>query len=209
MNLVKDKYIADTTFKIDSHLLNFLIYQFKRKFTLSPLEIKGLSYVICSTFLEQATFSPKKNTNADLLQKMLNYILQNYTSDVSLKSMSQALGYEEHYLSRCFHKHFTFNFKDFINQLRVSESKKLLQGTNLSVTEISYRCGFNSIRNFNRNFLRECGVSPQVYRKSLIKSTFYANAASRALKRQARREIKFPFVLYNYPTVFYRLQARI
>lgn len=167
MNLVKDKYIADTTFKIDSHLLNFLIYQFKRKFTLSPLEIKGLSYVICSTFLEQATFSPKKNTNADLLQKMLNYILQNYTSDVSLKSMSQALGYEEHYLSRCFHKHFTFNFKDFINQLRVSESKKLLQGTNLSVTEISYRCGFNSIRNFNRNFLKECGVSPQVYRKSL------------------------------------------
>ena len=167
MNSVKGKTVNKSVFQADRDLLNFLVCQFKKKFTLSALEIKALSYVICSTFLNQVTFCEKKKGNSDLLHKILNYILINYTSDISLKNLSNDLFYEEHYVSRCFHKHFSINFKDYVNQLRINEAKVLLQGTNLSITEISSRCGYNSIRNFNRMFLKECGVSPKVYRKNL------------------------------------------
>ena len=167
MNIIKDKMINDAVFKPDNTLYHFLIYQFKMEFSLSPLEIKALSYLICSSFLKQVTFLQKKNVNSDLLHKILQYILSNYTTDITLKNIATALGYEEHYLSRCFHKHFPFNFKDYVNQLRINKAKELLQGTNISITEISSRCGFNSIRNFNRAFLKECGISPQNYRKNL------------------------------------------
>ncbi len=167
MNKIKDKTVMDAVFRPNSELFNFLIFQFKRKFTLSSLEVKALSYLICSSFLQQVKLLDQKNANSDLLHKILKYILDNYTLDISLKNLANSLGYEEHYVSRCFHKYFPFNFKDYVNQLRINKAKELLQGTNLSITEIATTCGFNSIRNFNRAFLKETGDTPKNYRKNL------------------------------------------
>ena len=55
-------------------------------------------------------------------------------------------------------------FNDYINSLRVSNACKLLRKTDLSITEISERVGFNTLRTFNRAFSKQMGMTPREYR---------------------------------------------
>ena len=72
------------------------------------------------------------------------------------------MGYEEHYLSRCFHNCFAMNFKQFVNEYRIQFARRLLeQQPPLPITEIAYMSGFGSVRNFNRVYRAIVGTEPR------------------------------------------------
>ena len=50
---------------------------------------------------------------------------------------------------------------------RIQTAKKLLESTDLSVTEIAMRCGFNSSSYFTKQFHALTGKTPAQYRKNL------------------------------------------
>lgn len=58
-------------------------------------------------------------------------------------------------------------FPGFFNELRISRACQLLVGSDNNITEISERCGYNNLSNFNRQFLRLKGMSPSAYRKRM------------------------------------------
>ena len=76
--------------------------------------------------------------------------------------MAQSLGYEEHFISRRFNNFFHKNFKQFINERRIHSAKYLLavKDSELTMTDIAYQCGFQSVRNFNRVFRNIMGYPP-------------------------------------------------
>ena len=43
-----------------------------------------------------------------------------------------------------------------------------LRGSDMSITEIAGRCGFNNIANFNRSFRMVAHVTPREYRRSRL-----------------------------------------
>lgn len=59
------------------------------------------------------------------------------------------------------------SFSDIVEQLRQSESHKLLTSSFLSLNEISERLGYSNLSAFNRAFKRWYGVSPAFYRNSI------------------------------------------
>ena len=50
---------------------------------------------------------------------------------------------------------------------RIEKAKQLLTNKDLQVTEVAYRCGYNSIHHFSRTFKEHCGMSPVAYVKSV------------------------------------------
>jgi AraC-like DNA-binding protein len=57
-------------------------------------------------------------------------------------------------------------FRDWMNDLRIKESKELLlQYPDMAVHEVALRTGFANQSNFGRQFLKQTGVSPQVWRR--------------------------------------------
>ena len=56
-------------------------------------------------------------------------------------------------------------FNDYVNSLRISEACRYLVHTDHSITEISEIVGFNTLRTFNRAFMKQLGISPSEYRK--------------------------------------------
>ncbi|RXZ79386.1 AraC family transcriptional regulator [Paenibacillaceae bacterium] len=54
---------------------------------------------------------------------------------------------------------------DFINRLRVQFAVHLLRNSSLTITEIAFESGFNSVSYFNKHFKDAYGVSPSVFRK--------------------------------------------
>ena len=53
----------------------------------------------------------------------------------------------------------------YILNLRIEQSKKLLNTLSLSVTEIALVCGFDNSNYFSTAFKRICGVTPSEYRR--------------------------------------------
>lgn len=94
-----------------------------------------------------------------------SYIDEHYSdSSLSLNGVAEYLGVNSSYLSRLFTEALHVHFNDYLNACRVEEAKKLLMTNRLTVKEIGYRTGFNSVQNFIRVFKRYENVTPGQYR---------------------------------------------
>lgn len=110
--------------------------------------------------------------SADLpgvISDILDYITSNYSSDLTLKNVSEHFYINSSYLSRLFRQHTGFTFCNYLNNYRVWEANKLLAETGKQITEIALDCGFNSSNNFCKCYKRIMKTSPLAYRKNILK----------------------------------------
>ncbi len=98
------------------------------------------------------------------IASVYNYIMQNYSSPLTLEEVAMQAHLTPTAFCRYFKKHTRHTFVHFVNKVRVNEACKLLvNGTSNSIAAIAYSCGFNSITNFNYVFKSITGTSPRDY----------------------------------------------
>lgn len=97
--------------------------------------------------------------------EILDWINCNYSEPMSLTSVARKFTITPEYLSRCFKEYTQFTFVEYISNLRIAESCKLLADTNRSVLEIALKCGFGSVTQYGRWFRKLIGKSPLQYRR--------------------------------------------
>lgn len=107
----------------------------------------------------------KTETDRETILQILHYCATHYKEAVTVNSVAQSLHISRSTVSHIFSSRLAMNFCDYINSLRLIDAVHLLKNKNYSITEISYLCGFSTIRTFNRAFLKRYGVSPSAYRK--------------------------------------------
>ena len=59
-------------------------------------------------------------------------------------------------------------FNDYINSIRIGNACRLLTESNAPISEISEEVGFNTVRTFNRAFVKHIGSSPREYRNNSL-----------------------------------------
>lgn len=99
-----------------------------------------------------------------LLQRIIEYIADHFEENLTLESVAAALFVSSSHLSHVFSKQLNVSFRKYINILRIDKACALLRGSEMSITEISYACGYNNPRTFHRAFMEEKGKTPQEYR---------------------------------------------
>lgn len=107
----------------------------------------------------------KRSSDSNMVQQLVFYILQNYTTSITLDNIAQCLGYSKFHISREIHDLFGCNLCTLINSYRLSMAQNLLLTTDHTVGQIAKECGFRNQSSFNRIFLEQVGVSPGKYRK--------------------------------------------
>lgn len=105
--------------------------------------------------------------NQDRILTMMSFIQENYAEKLSLEQIAAAAAISTRECLRCFQESIHQSPTDYLIEYRVQVAKKLLETTNLSITEVALRCGFNSNSYFTKMFHRSCGKTPNVYRKEL------------------------------------------
>ena len=130
------------------------------------LEMKACLYLLCSEVMETTTLIDSIKPDYELLHKILSYRQENFTQDISLKTISTQFGYSYTYLSKYLNNILGISFVDFINENRINYALYLLKNTQNTITDIAYTCGYSSIRSFNRNFLKIAKNTPKCYRNS-------------------------------------------
>lgn len=110
----------------------------------------------------------KKANNADsaIASKAHSYIDRHLTEPITVQNIADEIGTSRAYLSSQFKKETGINLNDFINQLKVDESRRLLLTTDLSITEIANQLAFSSQSYFHTIFKRYTGKTPGEFRCS-------------------------------------------
>ncbi|HEY3336693.1 MAG TPA: AraC family transcriptional regulator [Candidatus Limnocylindrales bacterium] len=57
------------------------------------------------------------------------------------------------------------SFKEYVTQVRMTEAKRLLLGTELSVADVAGAVSYTNLNQFYKVFARSCGMSPGEYRR--------------------------------------------
>jgi AraC-like DNA-binding protein len=85
-------------------------------------------------------------------------------SDLSLRRLAEVSRTTENHLSETFSQFLHTNFFNFVNEYRISEAKRLLGSTDISITTIAVEVGFNSRSTFNSSFKKATGITPREFR---------------------------------------------
>ena len=117
-------------------------------------------------FLSSSNFSlPMELSGENKLQRVINYISENYSNTISLKEIAGIACMTPPAFCRFFKSKTNKTFSVFLNEVRISNScRQLINGEN-SIKQICYDVGFGSLTNFNRTFRSFQDVSPSTYRK--------------------------------------------
>ena len=104
--------------------------------------------------------------NQDRILSMLAFIQENYPEKLTLEQIASAAAVSPRECLRCFRNAIRQTPMEYLMDYRIQSAKKLLETTDLTVTEIALRCGFNSSSYFTKQFHRLCGKTPALYRKA-------------------------------------------
>ncbi|KAA3657338.1 MAG: AraC family transcriptional regulator [Calditrichaeota bacterium] len=104
------------------------------------------------------------NMRSHRILKVIQFMNNNYHHDLKLAQLARLANMETTSFSRYFKHHTRKTFTGYLNELRLSYACKLLIEGSLSVTEICYETGYNSISHFNRQFKRVYNLTPKAYR---------------------------------------------
>lgn len=105
------------------------------------------------------------NDIRDIIPGIIDYIEKNASSQISMNEMAKKYFYSPAYFSRAFKKNFGVSFSAYVQSVRVQKVIELLDGTTLSVEEISEKIGYHDKRELNRAFKNVTGTTPGEYRK--------------------------------------------
>lgn len=109
----------------------------------------------------------RENRNLERIEEIIQYVRNNYRSDISLSEASKLLNVSPEYFCRLFKKHTGQTFSEYVNAVRMLHFYQDLIQTTYSVTDLMERNGIRNYKVFMRLFKETYHTTPHRLRKSL------------------------------------------
>ena len=118
-------------------------------------------------YLSSADFKQYSNRDdCTRMNKIYNYVYNNISKPLNISEIAGLLYMTKSAFCHYFKKRTQKTFTQFVNEIRIAKAKQLLIETDLSIAEISYQCGYNSLSNFSKQFCPLAKSSPKNFRKN-------------------------------------------
>lgn len=127
---------------------------------------KALTYFICGEFDKDRKYVDVSGKNENqIIVNLLLFSDKNFHGRCLLRDAAASIGYDYAYISKLFKRKVGISFRQYVNNLRITESKRMLKNGIMSIEEVAESCGFSSLRTFDREFLRQVKTTPSKYQK--------------------------------------------
>lgn len=133
----------------------------------SQLYIKSALLRILAVLSAHALFTPagkNHDRRVEDIKSVLTYIRENYAEKIRICDLAGLINRNEQYFCRFFKKAIGRSPMQYVNEYRIKQACRLLEQTDLSVTEVCLECGFGNLGNFLREFRRQTDTTPLQYR---------------------------------------------
>lgn len=154
---------------------DILKYQTSTELT-SSLMLKASLLRLISFFLENNIIDKINLFTTDTIHNLntvLYYIENNYDKDISVEQLSKMVHLQPNYFIRMFKKNIGTSPIRYINMRRITEAKRLMNSTNLTLTDICNQIGTNDIHYFSRLFKQYTGFTPSFYKNMIQRNHIY------------------------------------
>ena len=98
------------------------------------------------------------------IEEVLSFINENIDQPLTLESLAQQASLSPFYFSRVFKKETGYTLREYLINTRINAARFYLRTSELSLKEITYRCGYGSDSTFCTTFKRITGMTPLEYR---------------------------------------------
>lgn len=133
-------------------------------------DIKTAVLTLSSFLFNLKYMTPVKHgTKDDLsenIQKVILYISQNLVAKISLEKLAEISGFSLSHFKTKFKEETGMPPAEYITLQKIKYAKKLLETTDMSVTELAYELGFSSSNYFSSVFKKILNITPQQYKKN-------------------------------------------
>jgi AraC-like DNA-binding protein len=108
---------------------------------------------------------PFHNQGDEPIQKAIEYIVQHFQEEVSMKDMLLITNMSNSAFCKMFKKSCRMTFKEYLLNMRIGYACNLLTDDTHNISQIAYTCGFENISNFNRQFKKIKNITPSQFQK--------------------------------------------
>ncbi|TLX78229.1 helix-turn-helix domain-containing protein [Labilibacter sediminis] len=132
------------------------------------------------TLASQEFSLSKSSSEEDRLSRIINYLSGNYLNQITLDDISREAAMTPNSLCRFFKTRTNKTIFQFLNEFRIGKACELLINGNLSITEVCFETGFNSLTSFNRVFKELKSATPRDFKRryQVLNSTINHKAYS-------------------------------
>ena len=111
---------------------------------------------------------PQNDTNQQLVRAR-SFIDAHYDLPLDLEQIARQAGFSRYHFLRLFRNTFDQTPHQYLVQRRIECAKSLLDASDLSVTEVCFAVGFQSLGSFSALFRRCAGYPPTQYRARVFR----------------------------------------
>ncbi len=127
--------------------------------------------MLCAAARIGETLRPKEwPGESDRKRRIHRFLCANFVSEVSLKALSKELHVSESRAGHIVKQLFGTPLSGLLEGLRLKNAAELLSSSDMPVSEIAFKSGFNDQNYFSRRFRKAYGKAPLGYRKANFRS---------------------------------------
>lgn len=105
-----------------------------------------------------------KESDTERMNRVHAYVMRNFRNRITLGEVATIANMTPTSFSRYFKTHANKTFSEFLTEIRIGHSCKLLIEKKMNISQACYESGFNTLSNFNRQFKTVTQYSPLNYR---------------------------------------------
>jgi AraC-like DNA-binding protein len=140
---------------------------FKRLITLcQSLEILSKNEDI--VHLSTQEVKQVNSKSRERIDRIFQYTMDNFKENIELTTIASIADMSIPAFCNYFKKSTRKTYVDFLNEVRIGYACKLLTDTQSTIEGACYDSGFNTVANFNKQFLKIKGITPSKYRKLFL-----------------------------------------
>lgn len=110
------------------------------------------------------------NTETERINLVIDFLMQNYATEVSLDQLASLASMNKSSFCRYFKSRTHKTCSQFLNEIRITHACKLLINTDMAISNVCYKTGYNNVSHFNRQFKLITGSSAKAYKKEFLKN---------------------------------------
>ncbi|WP_298238503.1 AraC family transcriptional regulator [uncultured Algibacter sp.] len=134
------------------------------------LEMVSILYDLANSknqeLLSSLTLHIDSFQNSERIKIINDFIHQNYDSKITLEQVSVLVNMSSVSFNRFIKSRTGKTFIEYLNDVRIGYASRFLVEKDLSISEIAFTCGFNTLTNFNRQFKKQKGCTPTAYKEN-------------------------------------------
>lgn len=110
---------------------------------------------------------PDTNSRISSFMQIIKFLNENFQKEISLQQLAEYFHMNASYISFLIKKETGLTYSQYLTNLRITQAKKLLTSSQMTLMEISESVGFHDYFYFIKKFKKITGVTPGYYQKNL------------------------------------------